>query len=273
MRSPTSSSSTTKCSTGTSPGSARSASRAWSSTRRTSSRTCTRSARKYVLGLAEAHPGDSACGDPLLLALTGTPLINDIDDFRRHLAVPRLDRRRRSRAPQLMEKLEETELTPADFGFYAAAREAVIDMGIVRRRKIDVAADLPEPPRGRPSRRARRRPRPLDPPGRDANSAARLVARFKRASAAGRPDSFDGDDDAHRTHLIRLVAQSELEESKSAKTGRERLHDGAQDRPGQGATSPRLRRAARALGRQGRVLREAHRRDGCRGGGLRRAAT
>ena len=50
---------------------------------------------------------------------------------------------------------------------------------------------------------------------------------------------------------------------------RERLHDGAQDRPGQGAARGRLRRAAAALGRQGRLLREAHRRDGCRRGALR----
>ncbi len=172
---------------------------------------------KYVLGLAEAIRATAPAGDPLLLALTGTPLINDIDDFRAIWqflgwidgAKPR---------PKLMEKLEETELTPADFGFYAAAREAVIDMGIVRRRKIDVAADLP-------SRRVVDLPVELDDDlGRsirqaESELAARLVAKFRRASAAGRPDSFDGDDDAHRAHLIRLVAQSELEESKSAKTG------------------------------------------------------
>jgi SNF2 family DNA or RNA helicase len=172
---------------------------------------------KYVLGLAEAIRATAPAGDPLLLALTGTPLINDIDDFRAIWqflgwidgAKPR---------PKLMEKLEETGLTPADFGFYAAAREAVIDMGIVRRRKIDVAADLP-------SRRVVDLPVELDDDlGRSIRQAerelaARLVARFTRAAAAGRPDSFDGDDEAHRAHLIRLVAQSELEESKSAKTG------------------------------------------------------
>lgn len=169
---------------------------------------------KYVLGLAEAI---RANGDPLMMALTGTPLINDIDDFK---AIWQLlgwiDGNKPT--PALMERLEETELTPADFGFYAAAREAVIDMGIVRRRKIDVAADLP-------SRRVVDLPVELDDDlGRSIRQAekelaARLVAKYERASAAGRPDSFDGDDEAHRRHLIRLVAQSELEESKSAKSG------------------------------------------------------
>ena len=169
---------------------------------------------KYVLGLADAIRG---AGDPLLMALTGTPLINDIDDFKAIWQfLGWIDGNKP--APELMEKLEETGLTPADFGFYAAARESVIDMGIVRRRKIDVAADLP-------SRRVVDLPVELDDDlGRSIRQAeqelaARLVARFRRASAAGRPDSFEGDDDAHRTHLIRLVAQSELEESKSAKSG------------------------------------------------------
>jgi len=169
---------------------------------------------KYVLGLADAI---KKTGDPLLLALTGTPLINDIDDFKAIWQfLGWIDGNKPS--PELMQKLEETELTPADFGFYAAAREAVIDMGIVRRRKLDVASDLP-------SRRVVDLPVELDDDlGRSIRQAekelaARLVAKFRRASAAGRPDSFDGDDDAHRTHLIRLVAQSELEESKSAKSG------------------------------------------------------
>ena len=80
-------------------------------------------------------------GNPLLMALTGTPLINDLDDF---LAIweflgwidgtkPILD---------LMKALEATGLVPGDPGFYAAARRCVIDQGIVRRRKIDVAADI-----------------------------------------------------------------------------------------------------------------------------------
>ena len=79
---------------------------------------------------------------PLLMALTGTPLINDIEDFRAiweflgwvDETVPQGD---------LMLALEEIGLTPADHAFYPAARTAVIEQGIVRRRKVDVAADLP----------------------------------------------------------------------------------------------------------------------------------
>jgi hypothetical protein len=172
---------------------------------------------KYVLGLAEAIRASAPAGDPLLLALTGTPLINDIDDFRAIWQFLGWIDGNKPR-PQLMERLEETGLTPADFGFYSVAREAVIDMGIVRRRKVDVAADLP-------SRRVVDLPVELDDDlGRSIRQAerelaARLVTRFNRAAAAGVPDSFGGDSDAHRQHLIRMVAQSELEESKSAKTG------------------------------------------------------
>ena len=44
---------------------------------------------------------------------------------------------------ELMDALEETGLTPQDPGFYPAARRCVIDLGIVRRRKVEVAADIP----------------------------------------------------------------------------------------------------------------------------------
>jgi hypothetical protein len=79
---------------------------------------------------------------PLLMALTGTPLINDIEDF---LAIWEFlswidDKEPRA---ELMEMLDENGFTPLDPDFYPAAREAVIDMGIVRRRKVDVAADIP----------------------------------------------------------------------------------------------------------------------------------
>src|SRR5690606_35668444 len=80
--------------------------------------------------------------DPLLIALTGTPLINDIDDFRaiwRFLGWIDADKP----DPELLAKLEHEGLTPADAAFYPVAREKVIEMGIVRRRKIDVATDLP----------------------------------------------------------------------------------------------------------------------------------
>ncbi|WP_131104904.1 DEAD/DEAH box helicase [Ornithinimicrobium sufpigmenti] len=80
--------------------------------------------------------------NPLVMALTGTPLINDIEDF---TAIWQLLGWIDETKPvgELMAALEETGLTPADRGFLAAARAAVIDRGIVRRRKVDVAADLP----------------------------------------------------------------------------------------------------------------------------------
>ena len=79
---------------------------------------------------------------PLLMALTGTPLINDIEDFR---AIWQFLGWIDDSKPldELMDALEDTGLTPAGRSFYAAARQCVIDLGIVRRRKLDVAADIP----------------------------------------------------------------------------------------------------------------------------------
>src|SRR5699024_67292 len=95
---------------------------------------------QHVLHLSERIR--SRPGDPLLMALTGTPLINDIEDF---VAIWEflgwIDEDKPLGA--LMQSLEDIGRTPADRGFYAAARSAVIERGIVRRRKIDVAADLP----------------------------------------------------------------------------------------------------------------------------------
>ena len=99
------------------------------------------------------------------------------------LAVPRLDRRRASRSATLMDALEDTGLTPADPGFYAAARQCVIDLGIVRRRKVDVAADIP-------ARRIADLPVELDgAAGRSIRAAERelarrMVARYETALAA-----------------------------------------------------------------------------------------
>ena len=80
-------------------------------------------------------------GRPLLMALTGTPLINDIEDF---LAIWQYLGWIDATKPigNLMRTLEGTGLVPGDPGFYPAARQCVIDQGIVRRRKIDVAADI-----------------------------------------------------------------------------------------------------------------------------------
>lgn len=148
----------------------------------------------------------------LMIALTGTPLINTIEDFRaiwQFLGWIDGDRP----TVTLMDKLEETGLTPADFGFFAEARQAVIDMGIVRRKKIDVAADLP-------AKRIADLPVELDDEIgrsiRDAERAlsSRLLERYRRGlSIAKNPEDID------REALIRLVAQAELEESKASKTG------------------------------------------------------
>lgn len=97
---------------------------------------------RHVLALAEQIRARTPGGNPLLMALTGTPLINDVEDFRaiwRFLGWITGDQP----SPALVRKLEEIGLTPADHSFYPAARDAVISMGIVRRRKADVAADLP----------------------------------------------------------------------------------------------------------------------------------
>jgi superfamily II DNA or RNA helicase len=151
---------------------------------------------------------------PLLMALTGTPLINDIEDFR---AIWQFlgwidDNKPMAR---LMETLEETDLTPADHSFYPAARKAVIDMGIVRRRKVDVAADIP-------ARRIADIPVELD--DEDARSirsaekelARRLVQRYKAALETRRTGSVvDGIDH----ELVRRVATWEREEMDSGTSG------------------------------------------------------
>jgi hypothetical protein len=166
---------------------------------------------KHVLALAERIRNQAPGGNPLMMALTGTPLINDVDDFR---AIWQLlgwiDGAKPT--PALMAKLEETGLTPADVGFFAEAREAVIDMGIVRRRKVDVAADLP-------AKRVVDLPVELDGDlGRsireaEAELGKRLVTRYRRLVAAKRKS--DPDADFSVDNLMNLVARQELEESKA----------------------------------------------------------
>jgi hypothetical protein len=154
--------------------------------------------------------------DPLLLALTGTPLINGVEDFRAIWQFLGWIDENKPR-PALLEKLEEAGLTPADQGFFAEARQAVIDMGIVRRRKVDVAADLP-------SKRIVDLPVELDDDlGRSIRQAerelgARLLTRF-RAIVSNRGTTLDALTDTERDEIIRLVAQGELDESKASKTG------------------------------------------------------
>ena len=156
----------------------------------------------------------SRAARPLLMALTGTPLINDIDDFR---AIWQFLGWIDDSKPldELTDALEDTGLTPADRGFYAAARQCVIDLGIVRRRKLDVAADIP-------ARRIADLPVELD--GRvgrsiraaEQNLADRMVAQYETALANRSPDAgvvgIDHD-------LVRRVARSELKDTRTKQSG------------------------------------------------------
>ncbi|MBM7831058.1 superfamily II DNA or RNA helicase [Agromyces cerinus] len=171
---------------------------------------------KNVLALADRIRRAAPGGDPLLLALTGTPLINDVDDFRaiwKFLGWIEGDKP----SPELLGKLEESGLTPAEPGFYIAARRAVIDLGIVRRRKVDVAADLP-------AKRIADLPVELDDElGRSVRAAERelgnrLAGRFRALVEARHLRVGDLDDD-QRDQFIRAVASAELEESKATKSG------------------------------------------------------
>ncbi|HLH59110.1 MAG TPA: DEAD/DEAH box helicase [Streptosporangiaceae bacterium] len=166
---------------------------------------------QHVLALSERIRSRTA--RPLLMALTGTPLINDIEDFR---AIWQFLGWIDDSKPldELMDALEDTGLTPADRGFDAAARQCVIDLGIVRRRKLDVAADIP-------ARRIADLPVELD--GRAGRSiraaerdlASRMVARYETALAnrsSGGADGIDHD-------LVRRVARSELKDATAAQSG------------------------------------------------------
>jgi hypothetical protein len=151
-------------------------------------------------------------GNPLLMALTGTPLINDIEDFRAIWQfLGWVDDKKPLAA--LMERLEDNGWTPADAGFYPAARSAVIDLGIVRRRKVDVASDIP-------ARRIADLPVELDDEATrtiraaEQELASRLVARYHAALAAR---SSDLETEGIDHDLVRKVAHWEREES-SAKT-------------------------------------------------------
>ncbi len=167
---------------------------------------------QHVLAISERIRARTA--RPLLMALTGTPLINDIEDFR---AIWQFLGWIDDTMPlgALMDALEETGLTPADPGFYAAARASVIDTGIVRRRKVDVAADIP-------ARRVADLPVELDGAAgrsiRDAEAelARRLVRRYRAALEARTVvEVVDGIDRG----LVRRVAAGALKDSSSEAGG------------------------------------------------------
>ena len=161
---------------------------------------------QHVLALSDRIR--SRTDQPLLMALTGTPLINDIEDFR---AIWQFLGWIDGSKPldELMDALEDTGLTPADRRFHAAARQCVIDLGIVRRRKLDVAADIP-------ARRIADLPVELDErAGRSIRAAERdladrMVARYETALANRSSDvGVEGID----YDLVRRVARSELKEA------------------------------------------------------------
>ena len=144
---------------------------------------------------------------PLFMALTGTPLINDVEDFRAIWEFLGWIDQKKPRT-ELMAKLEATGFTPADHPFYPEARQSVIDMGIVRRRKVEVAADIP-------ARRVADMPVELEGAvGRSIREAERqladrLVARYEAALRTRRSASATEGIDAD---LVRRVAKWELSE-------------------------------------------------------------
>ena len=166
---------------------------------------------QHVLDLSERIR--SRTSRPLLMALTGTPLINDIEDFRAIWQFLGWIDETEPRA-ELMGSLEETGLTPADPGFYPAARKCVIDLGIVRRRKVDVAADIP-------ARRTADLPVELDEKvarsirAAERDLARRLVSRYETALARRRSGVLEGIDH----DLVRKVARWEQKDASTTKTG------------------------------------------------------
>ena len=163
---------------------------------------------QHVLQISERIR--SRIARPLLMALTGTPLINDIEDFR---AIWQFLGWIDDKKPlaELMDALEETGLAPGEPGFYPAARRCVVDLGIVRRRKVDVAADIP-------ARRVADLPVELDDQvGRsireaERDLARRLVTRYENALATRKSgavvDGIDHD-------LVRRVATWEREDTST----------------------------------------------------------
>ncbi len=154
---------------------------------------------------------------PLLMALTGTPLINDIEDFRAIWQVLGWIEERKP-GNVLMAALEETGFTPADHAFYPAARQAVVDLGIVRRRKVDVAADIP-------ARRVADIPVELEGAvGRSIHDAEdqlarRLVGRYQAALEHRRAGASVLGADGIDHELVRRVAEREVAEGSESKTG------------------------------------------------------
>ena len=202
------------------------------------------------------------------MALTGTPLINDIEDFR---AIWQFLGWIDDKKPlgELMEALEQTGLTPADPGFYPAARA-----GRHRPAASCAGARSTSPPTSRPaasptcrsSSTATSAARSARPSG----SSPRAWCSATTAALATRTSGGDG-----RGHRPRAGAPGRhagsCEDADEPPSGENVFSDDAPDRPGQGRPRRRLRRPAGPQRRQGRVLRQAHRRHGRGRGDLRQA--
>src|SRR5699024_8899731 len=170
---------------------------------------------QHVLNLSRRIRERASGFRPLLMALTGTPLINDVEDFN---AIWQFLGWTDGEQPgrELTGRLEATGLTPADRDFYPQARAAVIDMGIVRRTKTDVAADLPD-------KRIADLPVELDSEmGRSIRAAekdlaTRLVQRYYRMLAAG--ESHSQPTDGPDMDLLRRIARTEVESAAPNASG------------------------------------------------------
>ena len=116
-----------------------------------------------------------------------------------------------------MAALEETGVTPLEHGFYPAARQAVIDLGIVRRRKVDVADEIP-------ARRIADLPVELDAAAvrsiREAERglALRLVQRYDSAVAARAERSGETVEGIDH-EVVRRVAGWERSDSDDSSSG------------------------------------------------------
>lgn len=109
---------------------------------------------KAVIALADTVRYGKHGSSALLIALTGTPIINQVEDF---LAIWRFlgwveqskaldagaDSKKLVPSTLFMQALSLNNLVPSDPGFLQAARSSVIDFGFVRRRKVDVAHSIP----------------------------------------------------------------------------------------------------------------------------------
>ncbi|MEP7334089.1 MAG: SNF2-related protein, partial [Terracoccus sp.] len=172
---------------------------------------------QQVLALADRLRDLTPGGNPLLMALTGTPLINDVKDFQAIWTFLGWVRNNKPTS-ELIGRLEETGLTPSERAFYREARQAVVDMGIVRRRKVDVAKDLPE-------KRVADIPVELDDDlGRSVRQAERalgqrLLVKYRAFLAEHRAAEIPGEPDES---LMRRVAAAELK-SSSVKNGTENV--------------------------------------------------